>query len=116
MTEYTGGCHCGNIAYTVEGEFNEAMICNCSHCSMKGFRLAFVPASQFKLTKGEGKWTTYHFNKGAIDHNFCKTCGVESFAFGKMPDGSDIAAINLNCIDALGAASLPVQEVDGKSY
>ena len=115
MTTYTGGCHCGKIAYAVEGEFNEAIVCNCSHCAMKGFRLAFVPREAFTLKKGEGEWSTYHFNKGAIDHNFCKTCGVESFAFGKMPDGMEIAAINLNCIDALDLSRLKVQDVDGKS-
>lgn len=116
MTLYTGGCHCGKIAYEAEGEFDTAMVCNCSHCSMKGFRLGFVPRDAFTLTKGEGEWTTYNFNKGAIDHNFCKTCGVESFAYGKMPDGSDVAAINLNCVDALDAASLPENKVDGKSF
>lgn len=116
MTTYTGGCHCGQIAFEVEGEFDTAITCNCSHCSMKGFHLTFVPRPAFTLKKGEGEWTTYNFNKGAIDHNFCKTCGVESFAFGKMPDGSETAAINLNCIDALEISELKEHKVDGKNF
>ena len=118
MTHYTGGGHCGQIAFEVEPEsdFTEAMVCNCSHCSMKGFRLAFVPRDQFNITKGDGSWSTYHFNKGAIDHNFCPKCGVQPFGYGKMPDGSEVAAINLNCVDVLDAAALPVNEVDGKNY
>lgn len=116
MTQYTGGCHCGKIAFEVEAEFDKAIVCNCSHWSMKGFRLSFVPRADFTLKKGDGEWMTYKFNKGTIDHNFCKTCGVESFAYGRMPDGPEIAAINLNCVDALDAPSLPEEKVDGKSF
>ena len=118
-TTYTGGCHCGALAFEFEneGDITAAMSCNCSHCSMKGFHLAFVPRDKFRLTKGgESDWTTYHFNKGSIDHNFCKTCGVESFAFGVMPDGAKIAAVNLNCVDALELDTLQIRKVDGKSF
>ncbi len=115
MTTYTGGCHCGQLAFSVDAEFTEAMVCNCSHCSMKGFRLAFVPRETFRITKGDGTWTTYNFNKGAIDHNFCPVCGVQPFAYGQMPNGDMIAAVNLNCIDALDLDALTENKVDGKS-
>ncbi|MGZ2447799.1 hypothetical protein ACVIRO_000553 [Rhizobium ruizarguesonis] len=29
---YEGSCHCGNVAFEVEGEFTEALDCNCSPC------------------------------------------------------------------------------------
>jgi len=32
---YHGSCHCGRIAFDVEGELTQAMECNCSHCSRK---------------------------------------------------------------------------------
>lgn len=117
MTTYTGGCHCGAIAFRFEndGDIDTAMQCNCSHCAMKGFHLSFVPRDQFTVTKGDGSWTTYHFNKGAIDHNFCATCGVEAFAYGVMPNGAKIAAVNLNCVDALELSELTIQPVDGAS-
>lgn len=40
---YTGSCHCGQVAFTVEGELAQAIECNCSHCSRKGYLLWFVP-------------------------------------------------------------------------
>ena len=46
---YSGSCHCGRIAFEVEGEFSEVMECNCSHCSRKGYLLWFVPRSQLRL-------------------------------------------------------------------
>ena len=47
---YSGSCHCGAVAFTVEGDPPAgAMSCNCSHCRRKGFLLTFVPAAQFTL-------------------------------------------------------------------
>ena len=40
---YSGSCHCGRIAFEVEGEFADVKECNCSHCSRKGYLLWFVP-------------------------------------------------------------------------
>lgn len=115
MKKYTGGCHCGAVRFEVEMEEpTTAMTCNCSHCSIKGFMLAFVPAKQFTLLQGEDMLTLYHFHKEVIDHKFCKICGVESFANGKGPDGSETVMVNLRCVDDLDISKLPVHEFDGK--
>lgn len=116
MTKITGGCHCGAIRFAAEGDFSTAMECNCSHCSMKGFKLAFVPREAFDLTQGEDAFTTYHFNKGVIDHNFCKTCGVEAFGYGPGPNGVPMAAINLRCADDINFDALNIQQVNGKDF
>lgn len=39
ITMHTGSCHCGHIAFEVEGDFDEAMEANCSRCSGKGYLL-----------------------------------------------------------------------------
>jgi hypothetical protein len=80
-----------------------------------GFVLAFSPRDDFHLKSGEQALTEYLFNKKAIRHLFCSTCGVESFAYGKMPDGSPIVAINVNCLDDVDPRSLKSQHVDGRS-
>jgi hypothetical protein len=36
---YSGSCHCGKVAYTVEAEMQEAVECNCSICSRRGYLL-----------------------------------------------------------------------------
>lgn len=116
MTHVTGGCHCGAVRFEADGDFSAGMECNCSHCDKKGFVLAFVPKADFTLTKGEGNFTTYHFNREMIDHNFCTTCGVQAFGFGKGPDGSKMAAINLRCVDDLDRTTLAIQHVNGKDF
>lgn len=113
MKKYHGSCHCGKITFTVEGDFTEGMVCNCSHCKRKGYLLAFVPKSQFQLISGADNLTTYKFNKKAIAHQFCKTCGVAPFG-----QSADTIAINLNCIEDndLDTNSLTIKKVDGRSF
>ena len=43
-------------------------------------------------------------------------CGIESFAYGKRPDGTAIAAINVNCLEGVEPRALQFKHVDGRSY
>jgi len=113
--QYRGSCHCGKVAYEVEGEFGQAVSCNCSLCARRGSLLAFAPRNNFKLLRGEEDLTTYTFNKHVIQHRFCKHCGVQSFAFGKDRQGNQIAAINLRCLENFEFDKLPVTHFDGRS-
>ncbi len=113
---YKGSCHCGKIAFEVEGEIDQAMDCNCSHCSRKGYRLWFAPAASFKLKSAEGDYGVYHFNRHAIDHHFCTVCGCAPFAWGKSPNGDKTAAINLRCIEDLDLSTIKTVQVDGRSF
>lgn len=113
---YTGSCHCGKVKYEVETDLSNVIECNCSICSRSGYVLSFVPGAQFKLLSGEDALSSYHFNKKQIDHQFCKHCGVRSFARGKKPDGTPMFAINLRCLEGVDLKSLNIKQVDGKSY
>ena len=77
--------------------------------------LSFVPSSQFTLEKGADQLTSYHFNRKHIDHNFCKTCGIKSFARGLRPDGTEMIAVNVRCLDDIDLTELDVKQFDGKS-
>src|SRR5688500_14905392 len=66
----SGSCHCGNIAFEAEGEFDKAMECNCSFCRRRGVLLAFVPRDKLELTTPRENLSTYHFNKEVIAHHF----------------------------------------------
>jgi hypothetical protein len=59
---YKGSWHCGRIAFEVEGELEQVIECNCSHCSRKGYLLWFVPRDRFKLTTPESSLSTYRSN------------------------------------------------------
>lgn len=114
---YEGSCHCGKVAFSVEGDAPaEAIACNCSHCRRKGFLLSFVPAAQFTLLRGEEVLRSYLFNRHSIEHRFCTDCGTQPFALGKMPDGSAMAAINLRCVETIDPDGLELQKVDGASF
>jgi len=116
MQTVNGGCHCGAVRFEAKADLTQAMECNCSHCEKKGFILTFTPRANFALTTGEGALSEYRFNKKSIAHKFCKTCGVQPFAYGAMPDGAEMAAINLRCVDEIDLSSLSPQKVDGRSF
>lgn len=112
---YTGGCHCGNVRFEVTAALEQAMACNCSICSKKGYLLTFVPESAFKLLKGGDQVTDYQFNKKHIHHLFCRTCGIQSYGNGKGKDGATMVAVNVRCLDDLDVNGLKIQNFDGKS-
>ena len=111
---YQGSCHCGKVAYEVEGTIDTALACNCSMCQRKGSLLWFVPRAQFRLRTPEDAAATYTFNKHVIQHRFCPTCGIHPYAEGVDPKGNPMAAINLRCIDGIDLAALPVHEFNGR--
>jgi hypothetical protein len=85
-------------------------------CSRRGGLLWFAPRDKFRLQRGEGDLTTYTFNKHVIQHQFCKHCGVQSFALGQDPRGNLMAAINIRCLEEFAFENVPVQHIDGKAF
>jgi len=84
--KYRGSCHCGKIAFEVDGELTGALACNCSICSRKGSLLWFVARDQLRMITSDESLSTYTFNKHVIKHHFCTTCGIHPFG-----EGSDAA-------------------------
>ena len=65
----TGGCHCGAVEYRVTIPKPErAMACNCSICSRAGWLLAFTPATNFELVRGEEALGDYQFAGHKLHH------------------------------------------------
>ncbi|WP_370643778.1 GFA family protein [Photobacterium sp. TLY01] len=115
MMKYQGSCHCGNVAFEVEGDIQEALACNCSICQRKGSLLWFVPRSELKLLSAESAASTYTFNQHVIQHRFCPTCGIHPYGEGTDPQGNAIAAINIRCLDDIDLDAIPVKHFDGRS-
>jgi hypothetical protein len=113
---YQGSCHCGRIAFTVEGECTKVMECNCSHCSRKGYLLWMVDRDQLQITTNPDDMATYTFNKHVIQHHFCPVCGCAPFGFGTGPDGKAAAAVNMRCVPEFDHASVEHMFVDGRSF
>ncbi|BCP54337.1 aldehyde-activating protein [Kaistia sp. 32K] len=111
-----GGCHCGRVRFTVRGDFGTAMSCNCSICQKRGHWLAFVPAADFTLESGADDLTDYQFNRFRIHHLFCSHCGVGSFGRGVGPDGAEMVAVNVRCLDDMDLSTVTVTAFDGRSH
>jgi hypothetical protein len=111
---YQGGCHCGAIRFEVEApEDVEVEDCNCSICRMTGFQHLIVPRSKFRLRSGAYAITTYRFNTGVAEHQFCSICGVKPFYVPRSnPDGVDV---NVRCLDS-PPRSVRIIAFDGRNW
>ena len=86
-------------------------------CGRAGTLLAFVPTDKFELLSGQDQLTDYQFHHHNIHHLFCKTCGIKPFARGKSPQGGEMIAVNLRCVEGVDvfAAAGRARQFDGKS-
>ncbi len=113
--KHEGSCHCGGIAFTVEGEIGGVLDCNCSLCRRRGGLLWFVPAAAFQLETPRAQLATYTFNQHRIQHHFCPNCGIAPFGEGTAPDGTTMLAINVRCLPGVDLDALEVTRYDGAS-
>lgn len=114
-SRYQGSCHCGKVAFEVEGQIDRALACNCSMCRRRGSLLWFVPRNALRLVTPEADLARYTFHKHVIQHRFCPTCGIHTFGEGQDPSGRKMAAVNLRCVDDLDLDAIPVTHYDGRS-
>ncbi|HXD07116.1 MAG TPA: GFA family protein [Burkholderiaceae bacterium] len=112
---YRGSCHCGRVAFEVEGDIQSVMSCNCSMCQRKGSLLWFVPRDALRLSTPEENASTYLFNKHVIQHRFCPTCGIHPYGEGSDAKGNRMAAVNVRCLEGIELESIPVTHFDGRS-
>lgn len=112
---YQGSCHCGQIAFDVEGELTRVVDCNCSICTCKGALLWFVPRDKLHLRTPENDTRAYTFGHHTIQHRFCPTCGIHPYGEGSDPAGNRMAAINVRCLENVDLTALPVDHYDGRA-
>lgn len=112
---HLGSCHCGKVRFTVEGDLEQVIECNCSHCSRKGYLRWFVDRAAYTPLTPDEELATYTFNRHTIQHRFCPTCGCAPVGLGEDPSGAKKAAINVRCLEDVDLASLKCMPVDGRS-
>jgi hypothetical protein len=111
---YRGQCHCGEVAFEVEGELGEVLDCNCSICRRKGYLHWVVTRDVFRLRTSMAALSTYTFNTGVARHYFCKRCGVAPFYVPRShPDCIDV---NVRCLDGSDLSRLTVIPFDGHNW
>ena len=114
--KHAGSCHCGRIAFELEGEVDKAIDCNCSMCRRRGALLAFYPREALRLSTPEADMATYTFNRHALQHHFCPACGIAPFSEGVDPrSGAKTVAVNVRCLPDVDLEQLAITKVDGAS-
>ncbi len=111
---YEGGCHCGAVRFQVVVKKLEAIDCNCSICTKKGFLHLIVPLTEFRLLKGADVLSSYTFNTRTAKHTFCSICGIHSFYYPRShPNHIDV---NIRCLDNYDLSRLTIKSFDGANW
>ncbi len=110
---YKGSCHCGKVAFEAEGELTAALSCNCSICARKAALLWALPKQQVRFRTASGDLGRYTFNRHAIAHRFCTTCGIHTHGEDTAVAGD--VYINLRCLEGVDLDGFPLHHFDGRS-
>ncbi|GAB7522855.1 GFA family protein [Paraburkholderia sp. 2C] len=111
---YAGGCDCGAVRFTIDLDLDHPIACNCSNCRKRGLIFWFAAPERFQVTANGGTQVS-GFNRQASKHQVCAVCGVETFFYSEMPDGTEMVAVNARCIDNINPARLkPAPDGAGK--
>ena len=119
----TGSCHCGKVAFAIEGDIPaELTRCTRSFCAKRGTLYAYFQLAQFRLTTPEANNATYRWNTNMVAHDFCPTCGCGTFSDSPdfQPDGTWDATtrrigVNARLFDSFDSAAAAVKVIDGKN-
>ncbi len=111
---HQASCHCGRIAFEVEGDLRAVKECNCSICGRLGALRWFVPRSQLRFSTPESNLSTYQFGKHTIKHHFCTVCGCAPLGMGSH-NGVEMASVNVRCLENVDLSALKISKYDGRS-
>jgi hypothetical protein len=109
--QYNGACHCGAIRFTIETDFPELTMCDCSICKKKNALMVKVHESQFQLLAGSEALTEYQFHTKTARHFFCKICGI--YPFHRKRVTPDNLGINVFCLEGFDPEGIPLRQAIG---
>lgn len=93
MTQRTGGCLCGRIRFTLQGEPLAARICwckDCQHIAGNGTVNAMFRTDAIQVTGDMAAYEKVAASGNTVTRRFCPTCGVHL-----MADSSGRAGISV---------------------
>jgi hypothetical protein len=107
-----GSCHCGKIAFEVDGKPDQLMECNCSICARSGFLHWYVEPEQVKLLTEKRRLATYIWRSATGGQHSCPTCGVAVIrTSARYPP---YVSVNARCLEDVDLARLKIRQFDGR--
>jgi hypothetical protein len=105
-----GGCHCGNISFTLAWEQAPAEIparaCSCSFCRKHGGVWTSDPQARLTVTvRDRALVSDYRFGTGTADFHCCARCGVVPVVSCRI-DGRLYAVASVHAFDDVDATLL----------
>ena len=103
MREHRGGCHCGNLRWTLASTLAPAELparaCQCSFCTHHGALSTSDPTGRMRFEVDDAALLLrYRFATASADFLICRRCGV--YVGALMEDGGLWFAIaNLNTLE-----------------
>ncbi|MEM7405198.1 MAG: aldehyde-activating protein [Pseudomonadota bacterium] len=102
MSEYPGGCHCGNVALTFSTDVALADLsireCQCTFCRKHGGRTSTDPNGHVEIRVSDaGRLTRYRFGQSVAEFLVCMHCGNYIAAYMAY-DGGAVATLNINSL------------------
>ncbi|MEO8318318.1 MAG: GFA family protein [Bradyrhizobium sp.] len=100
--DYTGGCACGAIRYTIACEPVFMNHCQCRDCQRKsgtghGSYLTFASPNDVKLAGDAARWDMVGDSGNVKTGGFCPTCGASVYlTFAAMPELFTVHAASLD--------------------
>ena len=101
--QIAGGCHCGNIAFSLEWPADAAQIgrreCGCSFCQKHGAAWTSHPEARLNIhIKDAASASRYRFGTATADFHVCTRCGVPSLVTCEI-DGTLYGIVNVNALE-----------------
>jgi hypothetical protein len=97
---HKGSCLCGAIEYEITAPLGPIAYCHCSRCRKANgsayAAIAPVPASKFRIVKGETTLRSYR-NASGVERLFCSNCG--SPIYGKRDSMPETVRVRIGTLD-----------------
>lgn len=116
MHDHHGGCHCGNLRWTLRTGFAlhelPAHACQCSFCRRHGALSSSDPEGEVRFTIADtSAIMRYRFERATADFLICARCGV--YVGAQMEDaGRYYAIVNLCTLENAAAVEYIAQPMD----
>ncbi len=111
LQTWRGSCHCGAVTFTIETDFPELTMCDCSMCRRRNAVMVKVHESRFHLLSGESALSEYRFHTNTACHFFCRICGI--YPFPRKRVTPDHFGVNVFCLEGFDPTGIPVRRAIG---